>query len=377
MRLVLIALVVFGCKSHDAAPRLTVDTVSEAEATAFATTLATLARPCDVATLAPLVDATALAAKFALGSAAADTAATARKLATSPTGVRVLCGWLEGTSSYTLVGTRTVDGQPRPIMRRLAVHPESGAVFVNYDQLHVGKSRADGTVRLVDAFSYRQGTWISELLLANLDAPKLDYLGPTSAPAEVRAARELVRTGERAAAVAALDALPASARGERAVQLLRVQAAAGISPDAYAEALDALAKAFPDDPVIALTQLDGARDRDDSAAMLRWLAVLDQAVGPDAYLDSTRAIVHVRADELDQALASANAAVAREPSYTRALEVKLDVLIAREDWDGVLAAMTQLEQDHGMAFDEAKLRTEPRLAGLVATPAFTQWLASR
>src|SRR5690606_13678517 len=179
MRLLPIALVVLGCKSHESPPRISVDAVDDAEATAFASSLATTVLPCDEAKLSPLVDARALAAKLALTSTAPDTARVANKLATTSTGARVLCGWLGGTSSYTLVGVRTVDGQPRPIMRRIAIEPESGAMYVNYDQLHLARTRSDGVVRIVDAYAYRQGAWLSELLRANLDSTALDVLGPT------------------------------------------------------------------------------------------------------------------------------------------------------------------------------------------------------
>jgi len=39
--------------------------------------------------------------------------------------------------------------------------------------------------------------------------------------------------------------------------------------------------------------------------------------------------------------------------------------------------MTELATKHDSKFDEARLRAEPRLAELVSTQAFTDWLAQR
>lgn len=287
-----------------------------------------------------------------------------------------MCAWLAGISSYYLVGVRTVGGQPKVIMRRLITSPATGGVHVNYDALQLRRGQ-DRELRLVDALAYRQGKWLSELIASNARAPELDFVGATSAPDEVRQIRDLVRASKREEALARIDALPAAAHRELAVQLLRVNAAAGLSPERYRQALDELARTFPEDPRIALTELDGALDRDDDVDAQHWLDLLEKELGADAFLDSMRAIAHVRHGDLDQALARADAAVRREPSLTRAQEIRLDVLIARKQWPDVLAQLTELERNHAMTFEEAKLRAEPRLAGLVATPEFAAWLKDR
>jgi uncharacterized membrane-anchored protein len=110
---------------------------------------------------------------------------------------------------------------------------------------------------------------------------------------------------------------------------------------------------------------------------MHWIDVLEKAIGVDAFLDSTRVVALLRKGDLDQALARADAAVKLEPTLTRALEIKLDVLIARKQWDDVLAVMTELETKHDSSFDIDKLRAEPRLAELVQSPSFAEWLEQR
>ena len=327
-------------------------TNTAAAARTFAETLAT--------ELVPTCDEATLVAKLEIGD--------------RPTAARLYCQWLRGAHSYKLVSLRTVDGAPHPIMRRLLVDPQTGAMFVGYDELVL--SFRGATPALTDVFSFRQGVWISELVIGNVNPTgPTDFLGEAGKNEAVRAAQDLLRGGDREGALKAIDALPPPVRTLRGVQMLRVRAAVGVGPEAYKQALTELATTFPDDPAIALVQLDGNLDTGDFDAAMRWIDTLERAIGVDAYLESLRVVALIRKGDLDTALARANAAVALEPTLTRALEIKLDVLIARKQWPDVLATMTELETKHGARFDIAKLRGEPRLAELVASPGFAEWAA--
>lgn len=339
--------IVLGCKdgSKPADPAAT--------ARAFAESLATEVIPtCDEATLVARLEST-----------------------DAPTAARLLCQWLAKVHSYKLVGLRPVEGQPHPIMRRLLVDEPTGAMFVAYDELTLTPKG-----KLADVFSFRQGVWVSELLAANASiaegAPS-DFLGASSKHAEVRAAQDTLRTGDRAGALAAIDALPPAVKKERGVQMLRVRTAAGLGADAYKQALSEIAATFPDDPTVALISIDGALDVGDFDGAIKWIDTLEKAIGKDAFIESTRVVALIRKGDLDKALATASAAVALEPTLTRALEIKLDVLIAKKQWPEVLAAMTELEVNHGLHFEVEKLRSQPHLAELVSSPAFATWLEER
>jgi cellobiose-specific phosphotransferase system component IIA len=338
-----------GCKGR--AP-LADRPIGEAEASAFAQRFAADVIPCDGARVALLLDTAAMARRVTPPPEVESVALLATE---------AICAWLSGIESYRLVRVQLRDGRPQPIMRRLFVQP-SGAMFVNYDRLELARSGA--TIGLADVFSYRQGKWVSD----NFTEP----------PAPIREARERLRAGDYAGALVRLAADDAAdVRATRDGQLLQVSAAAGVSPERLAQELDELAKQFPDDPVVALTQIDAALGRDDHVEALRWIDLLAKEIGGDAYLDAMRAVALVREGEFDAALAAIDAAVAAEPTLTRAHEIKLDILIARKQWDDVLAVMTELEHNHGMTFEETKLRAEPRLAELVSSPAFAEWLARR
>ncbi len=350
MRLLAMVLALLvGCKDGSRPPN------AEVAARAFAESLA--------AEVIPACDATKLAARM--------------ETKDNATASRLMCEWLTGVTAYKLVSIRTVDGQPHPIMRRLLSDPATGAMFVAFDELVLARPAKSTDLKLTDAFSFRQGVWISELIAANTTNLQTDYLGASSAHPAVVAAQGMLRSGDRAGALEAIDALPPAVRAERGVQMLRVRTAVGIDTDAYKQALAELAKAFPDDPAVALIEIDGALDVGDFDGAWRWIDVLETAVGVDAYLEATRVVALVRKGDLDKALERAEAAVKLEPTLTRAHEIKLDVLIARKQWGDVLHTMTELETHHGSRFDVAKLRAEPRLAELVASPLFAQWVDER
>lgn len=361
--LVVLALVLAACKGR-ATPSSTgsgagsaatnAAPISEADARAFAEQLVT--------EVMPTCDESKVAAKLSSDNAALV--------------ARLFCEWVRGISHYKVIGVRNVKGQIHPITRRMLTDPDTEAMFVNYDELVLVRTGA-GELRLADVFSFRQAVWLSELLAANATGGPTDYLGASAAHPEVRAARDQMRNGDRAGALKAIDALPPPVRSERGVQMLRVRVAVGLGPDAYKQALGELAKTFPDDPAIALIQIDGSLDANDADAAMHWIDVLEKVVGIDAYLESMRVVALVRKGELDKALEIANAAIALEPTLTRALEIKMDVLIARKQWPDVLQVMTELETKHDQSFDVGKLRSEPRLAELVRSPAFTQWLQAR
>jgi hypothetical protein len=304
--------------------------------------------------------------------------ATRLAMTDTATAARILCQWYAGLHSYKLVGFRKGGDTPHPIMRRLIVDAPTGAMFVAFDEITFAYEKGK-LVGIGDVFSFRQGVWISELIAANAtgSAGPTDFLGPSSKHPEVLAAQDTLRSGDRAAALAAIDALPAAVRKERGVQMLRVRSAAGLSADQYKQALTEIAQTFPDDPAIALISIDGALDVDDFDRAIQWIDTLEKTIGVDAYLESTRTVALIRKGDLDKALAAADAAVTLEPTLTRALEIKLDVLIAKKQWDQVLAVMTELETHHGTRFDVAKLRAQPHLAELVQSPAFATWLEQR
>lgn len=327
-------------------------TVTPADARELASWLSEHMTHCDEDTLAARIDAKALAARLAPATSTAPAQEAAHQI----------CAWMQGIHSYSLVSIQTVDGTPSPIMRRLLVSPADGQLLVNYDRITLSRTEPAPLTHIVDLFSYRQGLSIADVLAARTPSP------------DIVKARELIGAGKQDEAFALVAKLPPATR--RDLMLRAYLQTRLLPPDQQKQARDELIKAFPDDPAIALTLIDADFALEDYAAAHHWIDVLAKDTGPDAYLDTLHAIAHLKSGDLEKALASADAAIEREPSLTRAHEVRLDILISRKDWPATLAELTELETNHGMTFDEAKLRSEPRLADLVSTPEFAAWLAA-
>jgi len=334
MRLLAVCLVVcLGCKGQQKVPapsQAGSGAISEVEARTFAEKLAATATPCTETTLEPLLARPELA--------------------------HGLCAWLEGSASYRLMRVKPVDGEQRPIMRRL--REDEGTLRVAYDQLKL--AREDAGLVLVDVYAYRQAKWLSETLPGNTSHP------------DVAKARELIAAGKQDEAMALVDKLPVAERREL---LLRAFQSANLPPDQSKQALDGLAKDFPDDPSIALTLVDRAFALESYDTALHWLAVMAKEVGPDAYLDMTRAIVYLKKGALPEALAAADAEVARldaerarQVGFAAELQGRIDGALAEAaalaDLDAELSAQIVAEQQALLA----RLPPVPPPATPVAAP---------
>lgn len=338
MRLLVLAVLVLGCKEKPAAAP---GTSTNETATKFAETLSEEMTRCDEDRVTNLLD---LAPP-----------------ANGPT-AHLICSWMQGIKSYTLVGLRTTSKPPAILMRRLLVDPATGALLANYDRVDLARKDSPARTLIADVFSYRQAR--SALDIA------------TSKPhPDVEKARELIGAGKQDEAMALVAKLPLELR--RDLMLRAYFQAQTLPAPEKKQARDELAKAFPDDPTIALTMIDASFTLGDYDTVVHWCDVLMKDIGQDAYLVMQKSIAYLQANKLDDARTTAQAAVKLEPTLTRAHEVLLDILIAQKRWPEVLAEMTELETNHDTRFDEARLRSEPRLAELVSSPAFTEWLAQR
>lgn len=387
MRLLLLAFVVLAaCKAKEtqpAGPKLNVDPVTEEEAKAFAEKLVPLVKPCDPAKVEELLDREAMAAIFMTRTGMPDRQMIASEIARRPIGGRIICTTMAGIDEYKLLRVQTVDGKHRPIMRRMITDKRTGATVVGYDELELGKSKKDGVVRIVDSYSYMQGQWLTELVAGNRDAlaQSVDYLGYMPEMAEqIRKAAELQRQGLNKESLEVIDSLPKAAHDSRAVQMMRIRAAFGVSPEVYKEALDQFAKIFNYDVSVAMLEANGAFARGDFDAALKWINMLDTAIGGDAFQASNRAMSYLKRGkpgDLELARQTIDKAIAMEPTLKRAHEVKLDITIAEKKWADAVAEMTELEEKHGVMWDDAKLAAQPAVKPLLESAEYKAWRASR
>ena len=357
MRLPLLPLALVACRT----PHLDVDPVNTAEATELAQRYAAALAPCNEATLGPLIDEEALAAKFAQQSKALGVSIAAQHMADTAQGVHMICAGNKTVISAKLLRVRTVDGEPRPLLRRLLKAPRTGVAMVAYDDLQLGKSRRDHHVRVIDVYYHAAGEWITEALsgAANAVLDAASGIDALDLVKSLRKAQTLHQQGSNAEALAILDGLPTSVRQTRAVEIMRVPIALAISREEYGRVLDEVSRLFPKDPTIAMLEIDGALLHGDYERALRNVDTVDASVGGDPFQESVRARIllmrHAPGD-LEKASERVAAAIQAEPSLKALWETKLDIEVARKRWSEAVVALDTLRKTFHVVFDETKLR---------------------
>jgi hypothetical protein len=381
MRVVALLLAI-GC-SKVSAPEVDVDPVTRDQVTAFAVDLVKVVQPCDEAKLRTLIDDKAMAARFQKGESSFATASVAEQLKRDHIAARVLCAWQAKADDYKLLRVRDVDGQPRPLFRRTGKNPRSGLSVAGYDELLLGVTRDDHEVRIIDVYSYVQGQWLTETLRGMSDVMLDSVSGEDEARAlvdKIKRARTLQDSGQPGQALELVDSMPPKVRKSRALQTMRVALASVISQEAYKAALDEVDQTFPNDPSVALLEIDGAFLRGDLDAALRYIDLVDKALGGDPWQNALRAEALSRRKkpgDLVAAEKAATLATTAEPALAKGWWAMVDVQLAKQDWTAALAAMDELVRRFGAKFDDAVLRKSSVFAGLVATREYAAWHAKR
>jgi hypothetical protein len=344
--------------------------ITEAEATALAEQFRKAALPCDADRVSALVDRDEFRKRLnERNPDLGDTSiAMIEGLAGSSLIATKLCGWMGQVEDYKFIRLRTVDGHIHPILRR------STGVSASYHELELVRSRDDGQVRVADLYSYFKGEWISDDFATMAASASKDpsVLATSVTLQKVRSTED----DKPAEALAALDELPPRMRRLRYIQGWRVRIAQSISMDEYSKALEELFKNFPNDPSVALLQVDHQYFHHNISGALHYIDVVDADIGPDPFLDGTRAMLLAERREpgdLDLAEKKAQHVAEAEPGRPIGLWARVSVELARHHWSTALDEMDELKRRFGFKLDDAALRTAPMFKDLLETPEYTAW----
>lgn len=364
--LVLLCGAVLACKqAQPEARRLVAPTAAEAEA--FAKDFAKHVGPCNASELDRRIDAPLLFSRVFANRKIPDAEKDGFVRGFGSVG-KVLCRELTGEARVdaTFLRVRLVDGAPRPLLRLVTQG------ILTYVELELDKQA--GRVRVADLTMASAGERFSDVIGGAADMLM-------AAPAEVEALAEktqrvnhLMQTKQWKEAETAFRALPAKFRATKAARLMELRIAAELGEDTYRTALAAYAKASPNDPSLALLQIDRALLQNQPADALRQIAILDEQVGGDPYLDTLRADAYAADGKLDEALAAAERAAKGAPESDSVWWQLATQQTASRRYGDAVTTLAVLRDRFGHDVSAATLGSDERFTALVQSAEFAAWV---
>jgi hypothetical protein len=337
----------------------------------FVRNLTAVLEPCDAERLAAVIDTDAMGRLVLEG---VDAPAEMRRgflvgFNATPRLAKPLCGSSEHPNRLHFLRMRG-DGPAagtRPLYRVV------GADGLNYVELYLARSKRDGKVRIVDAYSFISGERLSE---TSRDAARSFFYKDAlhaGAIAGLQEVQALVAAGDNAKAHERLGKLPADLRANRGVLLLDVRLTFPLDETAHLAAISAYEKAFPGDASVDLVSLDRDFLRKDWEHLFASFDRIDRSVGGDPYLSSLRSTAYRVSGKLDEALQQATLYVTAEPETVDAWWNLLSIRLARNELDEVLPILERLHETFAITFDPAEMEAKPAFARLLASPQWERW----
>jgi hypothetical protein len=255
---------------------------------------------------------------------------------------------------------------------------------LNYLELELGRN-GRGEAVIVDLYPYVEAERFSEsmwrvFLLAaaergqcltqKLRDPALQWVEQLP---RWRRIERLLGADQGREAVEEMDRLPPRVRGEKFVQLKRLQVLASLDEAEYALGLLAFEKAFPKDPLLDLFALDNPLLRGDSAAMTKAIDRLDRRVA-DPYLHHLRGMVRLGQDDLEGAKRSFQKVLEEEPALLEPRVELLSLAIEEADHAGAVRLLEAMEREAGGSLVRVRIQEGPESRAFLASAEYKAWL---
>lgn len=255
---------------------------------------------------------------------------------------------LEQAGSYELLRVRAVKGKQRALFRLIST---SG---VNYHDMELAPAPGGKGQRVVDIFIFLSGEWLSDTMrrafmtvVANEKSESMTpaqraYVASLPRITELSAA---VRNREHARVLSIYKALPPEVQKDRNVMLMYYQAATRAGDAEYARALDAIQKAFPNDPALDLLLFDDYFLKKNYAGALAAIDRVRRALGGDAYLDFLEGNVHYTKGDHAAAKVRLNRAITAERDLAEPYWTLITIALEQRDWVETARLLDRVEQD--------------------------------
>ena len=271
--------------------------------------------------------------------------------------------------TYRCVRVRSVKGEVRALFRLVA---NGGLNYHDY-VLTDGETG----VRVADVYIYYSGEFLSDGLRRQpgiataLGVPEEEVGGGPG----LLAVYALFRAGRADDALARWEELPALARRQKTMLLLRVRIAAEAGGSPYESALAAFLEAFPDDPAADLLSIDRLLLEGDYAGALAHVERLDSKVGGDPYLDVLRADLHLLAGDRDLAWKRARRSVRRDRELREGYWALVRMSLENGDFESAAGYLIDLEGRLGV--ETAAVKTLPHFVDFTRSAHYERWQAIR
>jgi tetratricopeptide (TPR) repeat protein len=176
-----------------------------------------------------------------------------------------------------------------------------------------------------------------------------------------------------AAALASYRRLPESLRKNKAIMLIRVQAAASADEREYLTAMEEFQKEFPEDAAVEMQSIDWHLLREEYDEAIASVDAVDQIVGGDPFLHTMRANILTEKGDFTAAEQAANKAIEADATMTDAYWVLVNVAIRKGDFAATLGSLKRLDQAFEMEWGDLSEISD--YAEFVQSPQFQEWNA--
>jgi len=358
------AFAVAGCKEKQpAARKVTPPTAAEAEVVgkAFAKHLA----PCNTTELDNIIDVELILARSVANRSIRSSEVKGIARGLGGLGARLCAELQDPEMTATFLRTLTVEGAPRPLIRLVF------SAGVNYYQLELDK-RPDNKIVVGDIYLYLAGEKMSETLGSALDM--LMKTSSSSAVTTVTQVKTHMRAGEWKEALALQQTLPVAMRASKPMMLNEVLITSELTDKEYVEAMDKYAKAYPNDPSLALIQIDRTLLRKDYTGALKVVETLDKDLGGDPYLELFRVDAYLGLNKFDEALAAGKRGVTAEPTLEVLWWALLTAQAKAEKYGDALATLEALATKFKIDVGPESLASDERFVKLGESKEYKAWV---
>ncbi len=266
-------------------------------------------------------------------------------------------------SKVKFLRMQTVGGNPKALFRGWG---PSGVGYYRFDFL-----KTQGKVRVVDWVDFAQGDSASAAMRALMAANTGDLANAKANGNAVNHIGDLMRSGQHAEVLTALDALPLKLQASKPMRLMRVSASASLPAAEYTAALDQFAKDFGNDPAMGLILLDQHFLAKRYGEVLATIAKLRGLLGEDTALNLFEANTLLKRNEpgdVAKAETLLLASLKLEPESEQLLSVMMDLRVAQGNAGAAADAIRAYHKATNKVFSRAVLTMVP--AEMMASPEF-------